>query len=56
MGFKIFDSVARDLQGRGHPQGTCVLFDVSSLNYSLVHYFECIHNNDISEVKGVEIN
>lgn len=38
MGFKIFDSHARDLYGRGHPQGTCVLLEIPSL-ISLVHYF-----------------
>lgn len=57
MRFKIFDSHARDLYGRSHPQGTCVLLDVSSVN-SLVHYFQstCIHNKDIFEVKGVQTN
>ena len=54
MGFKIFDSHARDLYGRGQPQGTCVLLEVPSLD-SLVHYFQSIHNNDISEVRGVQI-
>ena len=38
MVFKIFDSHASDLYGRGHPQGTCVLLDIPSL-ISLVHYF-----------------
>ena len=28
MGFKIFDSHARDSYGRGKPQGTCVLLEV----------------------------
>ena len=32
-----------------------VLLEVSSLN-SLVHYFQSIHNNDIFELKGVNIN
>ena len=54
MGFKIFDSHARDLYGRGQPQGTCVLLEVTSLN-SLVHYFQSIHNNDIFEVRRVQI-
>ena len=53
MGFKIFDSHARDLCGRGQPQGTCVLLEVPSLD-SLVHYFQSIHN-DIFEVRGVQI-
>ena len=54
MGFKIFDSHARDLYSRGQPQGTCVLLEVLSLD-SLVHYFRSIHNNDIFEVRGVQI-
>ena len=53
MGFKIFDSQARDLYGRGQPQGTCILLEVLSLE-SLVHYFQSIHN-DIFEVRGVQI-
>lgn len=55
MGFKIFDSHTRDLYGRGHPEGICVLIEVSSLN-SLEQYFKSIHNNDMFEVKGVKIN
>ena len=54
MGFKIFDSHARDLYSRGQPQGTCVLLEVLSLD-SLVHYFRSIHNNDIFEVRGAQI-
>ena len=54
MGFKIFDSRARDLYGRGHPQGTCVLLEIPSL-ISLVHYFQSIHNNEIFEIKEVRI-
>ena len=55
VGLNIFDSRARDIYGRSHPQGTCVLLEVSSLN-SLVHYFQSIHNNDIFELRGVKIN
>ena len=54
MGFKIFDSHARDLYGRGQPQGKCVLLEVPSID-SLVHYFQSIHNNDIFDVRGVQI-
>ena len=55
MRFKIFDSHSRDWYDRGHPEGTCVLLEVSSLN-SLAQYFKSIHNNDMFEVKGVKIN
>ena len=51
VGLNIFDSHARDIYGRSHPQGTCVLLEVSSLN-NLVHYFQSINNNDIFELKG----
>ena len=37
IGFKIFYSHARDVYGRAHPQGTCVLLETSSLD-SLVCY------------------
>ena len=55
VGLKILDSHAKGIYSRSHPQGTCVLLEVSSLN-SLVHYFQSIHNNDIFELRGVKIN
>ena len=55
VGFKIFDSHARDVYGRAHPQGTCVLLKALSLD-SLVCYFQSLHNNDMFEVKGVHVN
>jgi len=55
IGFKIFDSHARDVNSIGHPQGTCVLLEASSLD-SLVCYFQSLHNNDMFEVKGVHVN
>ena len=54
MGFKIYDSLVRDLYGRGQPQGTCVLLEVLSLD-SLVYYFQSMQNDDIFEVRGVQI-
>ena len=36
VGYKIFDSHARDMYGRVHPQGTCVLLEVLSIE-SLVY-------------------
>ena len=55
VGFKIFHSHARDVYGRAHPQGTCVLLEALSLD-SLVCYFQSLHNNDMFEVKGVHVN
>ena len=46
VGFKIFDSLARDLSGRGQPHGTCVLVEVSSLD-SFILYFQSTQNNII---------
>ena len=55
VGFKIFDSHARDVYGRAHPQGTCVLLEALSLD-SLVCHFQSLHDNNMFEVKGVHIN
>jgi len=40
--FKVFDSHARDIYGKSHPQETCVLLDISSTN-NLVHYFQSLY-------------
>ena len=37
--FKIFDSHGRDLYGMPHPQGTCVVLEVNTLN-ELINYFK----------------
>ena len=55
VGFKIFHSHARDVYGRAHPQGTCVLLEALSLD-SLVCYFQSLHDNNMFEVKGVHLN
>ena len=55
--FKIFDSHAKDAFGMGHPQGTCVLLEVQSLN-KLIEYFQVLYSMcpGISfEVRGVHI-
>ena len=54
IGFKIFDSHARDLCGRSHPEGTCVLLEVSSV-HSLIHYLQSTYGNGIFVLKGVKI-
>ena len=54
MGFKVFDSHARDSYGRSNINGTCVLLELPSLN-SLIYYFQSIHNNVIFEIKGAKI-
>ena len=37
--FKIFDSHGRDSYGMPHPQGTCVVLEVNTLN-ELINYFK----------------
>ena len=55
--FKIFDSHGRDSYGMPHPQGTCVLLEVNTLN-ELINYFEGLYQNPnvLFELKGVHIN
>ena len=38
--FKVFDSHARDIYGKSHPEGTCILLDISADN--LVQYFQIL--------------
>ena len=55
--FKIFDSHGRDPYGMPHPQGTCVLLEVNTLN-ELINYFQGLYQNPnvLFEFKGVPIN
>ena len=55
--FKIFDSYGRDSYGMPHPQGSCVLLEVNSLN-DLIKYFQGLYQdpNVLFELKGVHIN
>ena len=55
--FKIFDSHGRDPYGMPHPQGTCVLLEVNTLN-ELINYFQGLYQNPnvLFELKGVPIN
>ena len=52
---KLFDSHARDSFGMAHPHGTCVLLELTSLDY-LTEYFKTCYKGDILyELKGVTI-
>ena len=55
--FKIFDSHGRDSYGMPHPQGTCVLLEVNTLN-ELINYFQGLYQNPnvLFELKDVHIN
>ena len=51
----LIDSHARDIYGRSHRQGTCVLLDISSTG-NLVHYFQSLHGaSDLFELKGLQM-
>ena len=39
--FKVFDSHVRDVYGKNHSRGTCVLLDVSSTD-NVEHYFQSL--------------
>ena len=53
--FKIVDSHARDAYGNSHPQGTCVLLEVSSIE-NLVQCFQGVHaNGEVYELRGVQV-
>ena len=53
--FKMFDSHAKDAFGKSHPQGTCVLLEVPSIQ-KLVQYFQGMHASDeVYELKGVHV-
>ena len=55
--FKIFDCHGRDSYGKPHPQGTCVLFEVNTLN-ELINYFQGLYQdpNVLFELKDVHMN
>ena len=54
--FKIFDSHARNAFGMPHPQGTCVLLEINTLN-ELINYFQMVYQipDVMYEIKGVHI-
>ena len=50
--FKVFDSHARDIYGKSHSQGTCVLLAISSKHY-VVQYFQNLYGmTELCGVKG----
>ena len=53
--FKVFDSYARDIYGKSHPEGTCILLDIPSAN-NLVQCFQSLYGvTDVYELKGLHI-
>ena len=53
--FKVFDSHARDIYGKSHPEGTCMLLDISFAD-NLVYYFQSFYGaNNLYELKCLHI-
>ena len=53
--FKVFDSHARDIYGKSHRQGTCVLLDIPSKD-NLIQYFQSLYGiHQMYELKGLQI-
>ena len=53
--FKVFDSNARDVYGKSHTLGTCILLNISS-KVNLEHYSQSLYEaTDLYELKGFQI-
>ena len=53
--YKIFDSHSRDVYGRSHPQGTCVLLEAPNID-SVILYFQSLYSeNSQFELRGINI-
>ena len=53
--YKIFDSHARDIYGRSHLQGTCVLLETATIDHVVLHFQSLYSDNSQFELKGVNI-
>ena len=55
IAIEAFDSHARDIYGKSHPEGTCILLDISSAD-NLVQYFQSLYGvTDVYELKDLHI-
>jgi hypothetical protein len=53
--YKIFYSHSRDIYGRSHPQGTCVLLEAPN-NNNVILYFQSLYSeNSQFELRGINI-
>ena len=53
--YKIFDSHSKDIYGRSHPQGTCVLLEAASISNVVLHFQSLYSGNNQFELKAVNI-
>jgi hypothetical protein len=53
--YKIFDSHSRDIYGRSHPKGACVLLEATNIN-NVILYFQSLYSVNIQyELTGINI-
>ena len=53
--YKVFDSHSRDIYGRSHPQGTCVLLEATNINNVILYFQSLYSENSQFELRGVNI-
>ncbi|CAB3979240.1 ATP-dependent DNA helicase PIF1 [Paramuricea clavata] len=53
--YKIFDSHSRDIYGRSHPQGTCVLLEAPNINNVILYVQSLYSENSQFELRGINI-
>ncbi|CAB4020738.1 Hypothetical predicted protein [Paramuricea clavata] len=53
--YKVFDSHSRDIYGRGHPQGTCVLLEAPNINNVILYFQSLYRENSQFELRGINI-
>ncbi|CAB4022606.1 Hypothetical predicted protein [Paramuricea clavata] len=53
--YKIFYSYSRDIYGRSHPQGTCVLLEAPNINNVILYFQSLYGQNSQFELRGINI-
>ena len=53
--YKIFHSHSRDIYGRNHPQGTCVLLEAPNINNVILYFQSLYSENSQFELRGINI-
>ena len=53
--YKVFDSHSRDIYGRSHPQGTCVLLEAPNINNVILYFQSLYRENSQYELRGISI-
>ena len=54
--YKIFDSHARDIFGKSHPEGRCVLLEAATINHVILYFQSLYSENSQFELKGINID